>query len=68
MIYLVLNIMWKKLKFKTLMLISNLCDYIDAYIVVKGTVTVVANESDVNTMMKANESTRRCYVWKECTF
>ena len=62
MIYLVLNIMWKKLKFKTLMLISNLCDYIDAYIVVKGTVTVVANESDVNTMMKANESTRRCYV------
>ena len=44
------------------MLISILCDYIDAYIVVKGTITDVANESDVSTMMKANESTRRCYV------
>ena len=28
------------------MLISNLCDYIDAYIVVKGTITAVASESD----------------------
>ena len=44
------------------MLISILCDYIDAYIVVKGTITAVANGSDVSTMMKANESTRRCYV------
>ena len=34
------------------MLISILCDYIDAYIVVKGTITAVANESDVSTMMK----------------
>ena len=28
------------IKFKTTMLRSNLCDYIDAYILVKGTITI----------------------------
>ena len=32
----------KSIKFKTPMLRSNLCDYSDAYILVKGTITVTA--------------------------
>ena len=32
----------KSIRFKTPMLISNLCDYSDAYILVKGTITVTA--------------------------
>ena len=33
----------KSIRFKTPMLRSNLCDYSDAYILVKGTITVAAN-------------------------
>ena len=33
----------KSVRFKTPMLRSNLCDYADAYILVKGTITVTAN-------------------------
>ena len=36
----------KQIRFKTSMLRSDLCDYNDAYIVVKGTVTVSADERD----------------------
>ena len=32
----------KSIRFKTLMLRSNLCDYSDAYILVKATITVTA--------------------------
>ena len=32
----------KSIRFKTTMLRSNLCDYSDAYILVKGTITVTA--------------------------
>ena len=32
----------KSIRFKTPMLRSNLCDYSDAYILVKGTITVTA--------------------------
>ena len=32
----------KSIRFKTQMLRSNLCDYSDAYILVKGTITVTA--------------------------
>ena len=32
----------KSIRFKTFMLRSNLCDYSDAYILVKGTITVTA--------------------------
>ena len=32
----------KSIRFKTYMLKSNLCDYSDAYILVKGTITVAA--------------------------
>ena len=31
------------IKFKTTMLRSNLCDYADAYILVKGTITITGN-------------------------
>ena len=34
----------KEIRIKTLMLRSDLCNYSDAYIVVKGTVTVVKTE------------------------
>ena len=33
----------KSIRFKTPMLRSNLCDYSDAYILVKGTITVTAH-------------------------
>ena len=33
---------YKSIRFKTPMLRSNLCDYSDAYILVKGTITVMA--------------------------
>ena len=40
----------KQIRFKTLMLRSDLCDYSDAYIVVKGIVTVSAEERDRDEM------------------
>ena len=40
----------KQIRFKTLMLRSDLCDFNDAYIVVKGTVTVSGDERDRDEM------------------
>ena len=40
----------KQIRFKTSMLRSDLCDYSNAYIVVKGVVTVSADERDRNEM------------------
>ena len=40
----------KQIRFKTSMLRSDLCDFSDAYIVVKGVVTVSANEIDRDEM------------------
>ena len=40
----------KQIRFKTSMLKSNLCDYSDAYIIVKGIVTVSADERDRDKM------------------
>ena len=40
----------KQIKLKTSMLRSDLCDYSDAYIVVKGIVTVGADERDKDKM------------------
>ena len=39
----------KSIRFKTPMLRSNLCDYFDAYILVKGTITVTAPGANNNT-------------------
>ena len=47
----------KSIRFKTPMLSSNLCDYSDAYILVKGTITVKApgaNNNANNTRDKRN--------------
>ena len=38
----------KSIRFKTPMLRSDLCDYSDAYILVKGTITVIANGNNNN--------------------
>ena len=38
-------------KFKTTMLRSNICDYADAYILVKGTITI----TDAGMMMQQND-------------
>ena len=40
----------KQIKFKTSMLRSHLCDFSDAYIVVKEIVTVSADERDIDEM------------------
>ena len=34
----------RQIKFKTIMLRSSLCDYSDAYILAKGTITVITQE------------------------
>ena len=39
------NIKKKKIRFNTPMLRSDLCDYSDAYIVVKGVITVIEPEN-----------------------
>ena len=47
----------KSIRFKTPMLRSNLCDYFDSYILVKGTITVTAlgvNNNANNTRDKRN--------------
>ena len=36
-----------QIKFKTTMLKSNICDYSDAYILVKGTITITGAGADV---------------------
>ena len=54
------------MRFKTLMLRSDLCDYSDAYVVVKGTTDFLAdaknenNEADKNVAFKNNAPFRLC--------
>ena len=45
----------KSIRFKTSMLRSNLCDYSDAYILVKGTITVTAPEVNNNANNKRDK-------------
>ena len=53
------------IKFKTTMLRSNLCDYADSYILVKGTVTVtgVGNDDDARQRDERNKGN----TFKNCT-
>ena len=44
----------KNIRFKTPMLITDLCDYSDAYIVVKGTIAVKKNNDTKNKKQKAH--------------
>ena len=53
----------KQIKFKTLMLRSSLCDYSDAYILIKGNITVnntAAADADANI-------TNKKVIFKDCT-
>ena len=52
----------KQIKFKTSMLRSNLCDYGDAYILVKGNITVNNNDGAA----AAASNTNKKLVFKSC--
>ena len=49
-----------QIKFKTAMLKSSLCDYSDAYILVKGTITIAGARDDA-AARQADESDK-CYI------
>ena len=52
------------IKFKTTMLRSNLCDYADAYILVKGTITITgAGDDDA---AKRLDERKKCAIFKNC--
>ena len=51
-----------QIKFKTTMLNSSLCDYSDAYILVKGTITV----NDTSAAGAAQNNTRKNVIFKNC--
>ena len=55
----------KSVRFKTPMLRSNLCDYADAYILVKGTITVNGIVNGVEN--EINRRHRTINIKKQCT-
>ena len=58
-----------QIKFKTTMLKSSLCDYSDAYILVKGTVTVINTAADVDDANNTNKKVifKNCAPFTNCT-
>ena len=52
------------IKFKTTMLKSNLCDYADAYILVKGTITVTGVGADATS--RQADKTNKGIIFKNC--
>ena len=54
------------IKFKTTMLRSNLCDYADAYILVKGTITITG-AGDNDAAKQADERNKGVIFKKLCT-
>ena len=68
----------KEIRIKTSMLRSDLCDFSDAYIVVKGTITFTKNGFAINDLeapdntaanvIAANICIRYCIWWKEIGF
>ena len=52
------------IKFKTTMLRSNLCDYADAYILVKGTITIIGAGDDDDDAKQLHE--RNKVIFKNC--
>ena len=52
------------IKFKTTMLRSNLCDYADAYILVKGTITITGAGNDDTT--KQADQRDKGVTFKDC--
>ena len=55
----------KQIKFKTSMLRSSLCDYRDAYILVKGNITV-NNTADDAAAAAAADNTNKKVIFKNC--
>ena len=53
------------IRFKTTMLRSNLCDYTDAYILVKGTITVAGAGDEDNA--KRLDERNKGVIFKNCT-
>ena len=53
-------------KFKTSMLRSSLCDYSNAYIVVKGTITVTVKPPDATEQNKWTDERDKGVIFKNC--
>ena len=53
------------LKFKTAMLRSNLCDYSDVYILVKGTITITGAGADA--VVRQADEREKGVTFKNCT-
>ena len=56
------------IKFKTTMLRSNLYDYADAYILVKGTITAAGNDDAAKRLHERNENVafKNCIPFTKC--
>ena len=54
-----------EIKFKTTMLRSNLCDYADAYILVKGTITITGAGADA--AARRTDEREKGVTFKKCT-
>ena len=52
------------IRFKTTMLRSNLCDYADAYILVKGTITITGGPNDANVANKRADGRDKGVIFK----
>ena len=56
----------QNMRFKTLMLRSDLCDYSDAYIAVKGTTDFLANAENENNKADKNVAFKNNVPFKQC--
>ena len=54
------------IKFKTTMIRSNLCDYADAYILVKGTITITGGPADATDANKRLDERDKGVIFKNC--
>ena len=58
----------RNIRFKTTMLKSILCDYKDAYILVKGRITISGEGADVTARLADERNTVVIYIKKNATF
>ena len=58
----------RNIRFKTTMLKSILCDYKDAYILVKGRITISGEGADVTARLADERNTVIIYIKKNATF
>ena len=59
-------IVLNKTEFKTSMLKSSLCDYSDAYILMRGTITVPNTGTATNPNNRKNMIIKRCFPFTDC--